>query len=741
MIEYDEDGYRGFPMTPYPQQVLLMEKIEETLNVAKSNGKPTLAMLESPTGTGKTMSIICSVMNWMELQTSSMHKKKNKDMKSNELDWVLEFEEKQVKEHKLCITSDSDQEVDHEEGKIRLIYSSRTHSQISQFVNEIKRTRFAKSMTSVSLGSRANLCINERVRNSAIPNEKCLDLLGSGKSSDLSPDSKKRVRNSNDSRRKSRINSSCPYLKSSLTKFSQKAVSSIHDIEELSNLGREMQICPYYGSRNAASYTDVVTLPYPSLLQKSTRESLGVTSLGNIVIIDEAHNILDSINEIHSCLISLSQAEDVQKSLERYFSINRNRFKNSNALDIKRLLFISKQLYAFLSSLSSSDSEKIFSVNEFLSNLNIDNYNLFQLGEFITEFEIFKKIRGFQPEGQDSIGSSVFTFSQFLNALTNANSDGRIVCYFEPNPCVKFLMLNASTCFEAILKDAFAVILLGGTMKPFELYQSQLLQNNSLKDVNIVNFSCDHVISPDNLVCRILKAGPSGKSFLFNFTTRNDEALVEELGRSILNFCNVVPGGVVCFFASYDTEQSMTSVWIKRQIFEKINQKKPIFRESKGNKLGEEDVLGAYSNAIASNPLKGAILFCVVGGKLSEGINFSNDLARCVFLIGMPYANKNSSELKEKMKYIDSIGKSSQEFYQNLCMRAVNQSIGRAIRHKNDYASIILVDERYSQPRNFDHLPSWILRSTKVSENYAHAFRDVREFFKNRSKVECSSFI
>jgi chromosome transmission fidelity protein 1 len=79
MIEYDEDGYRGFPMTPYPQQVLLMEKIEETLNVAKSNGKPTLAMLESPTGTGKTMSIICSVMNWMELQTSSMHKKKNKE--------------------------------------------------------------------------------------------------------------------------------------------------------------------------------------------------------------------------------------------------------------------------------------------------------------------------------------------------------------------------------------------------------------------------------------------------------------------------------------------------------------------------------------------------------------------------------------------------------------------------------------------------------------------------------------
>ena len=41
-------------------------------------------------------------------------------------------------------------------------------------------------------------------------------------------------------------------------------------------------------------------------------------------------------------------------------------------------------------------------------------------------------------------------------------------------------------------------------------------------------------------------------------------------------------------------------------------------------------------------------------------------------------------------------------------MKAVNQSIGRAIRHQGDYAAIVLVDARYGEPRIQRKLPTWI---------------------------------
>lgn len=63
------------------------------------------------------------------------------------------------------ISSSDDEEEDgsdeEEEEKLQVYFCSRTHSQLSQFVRELRKTFFANDMTVVCLGSRKNFCINE----------------------------------------------------------------------------------------------------------------------------------------------------------------------------------------------------------------------------------------------------------------------------------------------------------------------------------------------------------------------------------------------------------------------------------------------------------------------------------------------------------------------------------------------------------------------------------------------------
>lgn len=205
---------------------------------------------------------------------------------------------------------------------------------------------------------------------------------------------------------------------------------------------------------------------------------------------------------------------------------------------------------------------------------------------------------------------------------------------------------------------------------------------------------------------------------------------------TLQNVCNVVPGGVVCFFGSYDNMDVFYKYLEESGALERIRLRKRVFKEPRAGGQLTEKMLVDYARAIRQKGESntGAFLLSVIGGKLSEGLNFSDDLGRCVCVIGLPYPNKTSPELVERMKYLDSMGASSAEYYENLCMKAVNQSIGRAIRHVNDYATVLLIDERYQQARIQMKLPEWIRRSIKICDKYGAVQGSLVKFFKDKKE-------
>ena len=128
----------------------------------------------------------------------------------------------------------------------------------------------------------------------------------------------------------------------------------------------------------------------------------------------------------------------------------------------------------------------------------------------------------------------------------------------------------------------------------------------------------------------------------------------------------------------------------------------------------------------------GGILCCVVGGKMSEGINFKDDLCRCVIQIGLPYPNPNDIELIQRQEYLcNKINNDAGKiYYQNLCMKAVNQSIGRCIRHKNDFGVMLLFDHRYTTQNISKQLPKWIQKSLYHPNSFVQAFKMINNFVK-----------
>uniref|UniRef100_A0AAX7TS85 Helicase ATP-binding domain-containing protein n=1 Tax=Astatotilapia calliptera TaxID=8154 RepID=A0AAX7TS85_ASTCA len=692
---------------------------------------------------------------------------------------IAEYEsddESKIKSRFFGAEKDEDDELV-EEHVTKIYYCSRTHSQLAQFVHEVQKSPFSKDISVVTLGSRQNLCINEEVRQlGSIQriNDRCMEMQKNKHEKHHHEEGVKRKRGP--------AKSVCPYYKASaLQQMRDVVLGAVHDIEQLLKLGRETHSCPYYSTRLAIPPAQLVVLPYQMVLHEATRRAAGVQLKGQVLIIDEAHNLSDTLSCIHSAELSGAQLCCAHSQLSQYADRYKSRLKAKNLMYIKQILFVIEGLVRVLGgkvgqspqSQTTQPGTEMLTINNFLFKAQIDNINLFKvLQRYFEKSMISRKLGGFvekyagsgvtlhthcnnkenrrteglnrylqtlQTDQQESVetekvlsASPMMQVEGFFMALTNSNTDGRVVVHKQGASSVKFLLLNPAVHFAQVLEECRAVIIAGGTMQPVSDFKQELLFSAGVGEERITEFSCGHVIPPENILPLVLCSGPSGQELEFTFQNRDTPRMMDETGRILSNICNVVPGGVVCFFPSYDYSKRIISHWEASGTLTRLANKKKIFQEpKKANQV--EQVLNEFSRCIQRcsadcSGLTGALLFSVVGGKMSEGINFSDDLGRCVVMVGMPYPNIKSPELQEKMSYLDkhlphSQGRSpGQALIENICMKAVNQSIGRAIRHRGDYSSVVLCDRRYSRPATLSKLPTWIKDRTTTHTTFGPAF-------------------
>lgn len=893
----------NFPFDPYPGQLSLSEELFGIL------GRGEVGIFESPTGTGKSMAMVVGALTWMQnhrddfdlkfklAEGSKVNLQEVKtDTKDEDSfpDWFDEgkmmknqfvtseqrnlrlFADEMIKKYDAADVGEDPKakEIDDELIRVieeqfgstgakriatmttpvvdkpsnncfKIIYATRTHSQIKEFLSEFKKTKFAKNFHAIELASRNLYCFEPSVN----PSSEVEKRFGhkSVKTNDqktgpILPVSNFLMKEKCNDLRKTK--NGCKYfqyldiLNSKFTLVPNRVLElgeqykipanpnkngldvskkyadkpAVCDIEDIIThfADREKPLCAYFATKESAKYADILCVPYTSLLSETARESLGLDlNLDrSIILFDEAHNIAETFASLNTVALTLEEISDAIEALEKYLQFYKLRLSTSTIYYINQISQILKNLKKFVlkrvdvlsvqaaypppsSTQTSSPLTEEIAVSALLSEIKCLDYDLGRLKIVIEECELTRKLYRFaSKKKEDAKGGSVagsgvtnqtsVTTARYTNlekifgfclsllrgyryeaaislevesgVLTpaqenpprpststspdkphqNAQSPGRDLSKIK----LTYFPLDIGPLFSDLVNKTHAVLFTGGTMKPKGLLE-RVLATCSKK---VVGRDFPAVVPLHNVNCTVLSSLPSADLHFVQGNSAKIEQNLAAVADLLVGLDTKIPGGVIAFFTSYQVLAKFRELAAAK--LEQRSKRKAFFDSS-----GSSGIFEKYSEAIKNSLQSGgpyAYLFTVMGGKLSEGINFKDELARGVVLVGLPYPNRYASEIKLRMAYFDTTCQhkatgqptsfSGAEYYQSQCMKVVNQTVGRAVRHSKDYASIILIDRRFAQNSVLGGMPDWVTAHKQEAKTLDELVARVEQFFAGSVK-------
>mmetsp|Transcript_10335 Transcript_10335/g.31603 ORF Transcript_10335/g.31603 Transcript_10335/m.31603 type:complete len:605 (-) Transcript_10335:2225-4039(-) len=294
--------------------------------------------------------------------------------------------------------------------------------------------------------------------------------------------------------------------------------------------------------------------------------------------------------------------------------------------------------------------------------------------------------------------------------------------------------MNPGTAMSSVTsKGARSVILTSGTLSPLAGTERELGIPFPIKLEN------EHVISAEQVWMATIKCGPRNIKFDSSYRNRDSVDYVVDLGSAILNFAQVVPDGMLVFFPSYFLMGKALAVWKNPgvggsgSLYERLERKKPIVLEPRESNMFQAALEQHQRNVKTRG---GGILLAVCRGKTSEGLDFSDDLARAVILAGIPFPMLKDPKVCLKREYLSKRHRNGgNEWYTQSAFKAVNQAIGRVIRHRYDFGAVILCDARFDGSETTPRFSAWLRPFVMSFASFGAAQSSLAKFFREISSA------
>lgn len=592
-------------------------------------------------------------------------------------------------------------------------------------------------MSSVILASRDQLCINESLATFQDKNQMC---------------------------KVKRKAKACAYYNNIERAADTMPESGIGDIESLKKHGQKRKLCPYYISRDLAAKADLIFLPYNYLVDPRIRKSLAINLEECVVIVDEAHNVLRIFEDSSSASFSAKEIAVALSELDFILDFT------VKARD--------DEMYAeTMSSMPNLDTSQVYAVKDVLSKLEKDLVEFTKTmkteGDYTGE-EVIKMFESCGVTAQNAVllSSAITNILDALSVLNLAGGSNKGKGLSAMAELVDLLYLDASHsntrekmksfyrfhvsevpnkfgggkdteyhlwCFHPgfslnslVRCNIRTLILTSGTLKPMDSFQAEL---NADFPIRLQN---DHVINAEKQInYQVIGQGPDGQELISTFQSRSNPKYLASLGQALVEIARVVPDGLLIFFASYAWMDACLVNWKQIGVWERLNHWKQCFVEPK-DRASLSRMVDEFRAKVRHVSRIGACFMAVCRGKVSEGIDFADADARAVVITGIPYPSVFDPKVKLKKKFLDgcklSGGEAAKtlsgtEWYNLEAFRAINQSVGRVIRHKDDFGAVLLLDKRFGAEGSASKLSSWLPKAKKFN-CFKASIKSLEDFFE-----------
>jgi len=204
--------------------------------------------------------------------------------------------------------------------------------------------------------------------------------------------------------------------------------------------------------------------------------------------------------------------------------------------------------------------------------------------------------------------------------------------------------------------------------------------------------------------------------YLDGITTRyedmqREDGMKDKLREELNTILSMVDRNTVVFFPSYRLMEDITkTIELEGKNF---------FIEKQGMKQSElMGMVNEFKN-------KGGILFSVIGGRISEGMDFPGKQLEVAAVVGIPYPKPTARQKGLKHYYDMKFNKGWEYTVKAPAVRKILQATGRLVRSENDFGVSVILDERTI------HFKKYLEGLTLVED----VEKEIKEFFEQREET------